>query len=114
MIFLLNREYILWEVVELARLHMCEVLRVPPAAIDAEIELHGESLSPVFRVDADECSGVDKNEIRKVMGAVYADCRRELEDRLAVAGYTRREYLERFVWNGEEATAEDGYEAATA
>ncbi len=106
MIFILNREYVLWEIVELARLHMCDVLRVPPNAIEASLELDTDNgkLSPEFQVDADLCKGVSKNDIRDVMGKVYADCKKEMEERLKLCDLTRQQYLEKFVWNDEEET----------
>lgn len=109
MIFIINREYILWEVVELARLHMCEVLKVPPAAIEAKLELSDEKLSPEFLIDADLCKGVSNVDIRQVMERIYKDCKAEMESRLAMADYTRKQYLEKFVWDGQEEK-----EAATA
>ncbi len=112
MIFILNREYVVWEVVELARLHMCEVLKVPPTAIEATLELNPDSgtLSPEFQIDADLCAGVKKNDIRKVMEKVYEDCKREMLERLEMCEFSRKQYLEKFVWNDEE----QGTEASTA
>lgn len=93
MIFLLNKEYVVWEVVELARLHMCEVLKVPTSAIEAKVELANEKLSPEFNVDVDQCHGVSVDDVREVMGEVYKECREEMEVRLYGVGKTRDEVL---------------------
>lgn len=114
MIFLLNREYVLWEIVELARLHMAEVLKVPASAIEAELDLGKEVLSPEFRIDADLCKGVTAEEIKAVMSAVYADCKVELYTRFIGINMTRKEYLERYCWNDEEEAKETGQEEAAS
>lgn len=93
MIFLLNKEYVVWEVVELARLHMCEVLRVPTSAIEAKLELANAKLSPEFLVDAEQCKGVTKEQIRDVMGEIYAECKEELQVRLYGVNKTRDDVL---------------------
>ncbi len=102
MIFILNSEYVLWEIVELARLHMCEVLKVPTSAIEAKMELNDEVMNPEFLVDADQCEGVNHAEIRQVLETVYTDCKQELYERLKDLNLTRSQYLEKYVWNAEE------------
>jgi len=82
MIFTLNKEYVFWEVVELARLQMCEVLKVPTSAIEAKLDLGIGVISPEFLVDADQCKGVTPEGIRAVLESVYAQCKEELEVRL--------------------------------
>ncbi len=114
MIFLLNSEYVLWEIVELARLQMCEVLKVPAAAIEAKLELNDDVLNPEFLVDADLCKGVEPEEIRQVLQTVYTDCKQELYERLKDLDLTRSQYLEKYVWNGEEKEKETGTGAATS
>lgn len=89
MIFLLNREFVVWEVVELTRLHICEVLRLTTDQVEAEIDLAGDTLSPEFRVDLDACLGVTPEQIRDVMRHTYADCKEEMERRLEGLSYTR-------------------------
>lgn len=88
MIFLLNPEYVVWEVVELARLQICEVLKVPTSKVEATIDLADGRMSPEFLVDADDVDGVTLDEIREVMRHVYADCKEEMESRLE--GVTKR------------------------
>lgn len=112
MIFLLNSEYVLWEIVELARLHMCEVLKVPLKAIEAKLELNNDTLNPEFTVDADYCKGVEPGEIRQVIETVYIDCKQELYERMKDLNLTREGYLDKYVWNDskeekEEARAEE-------
>jgi hypothetical protein len=102
MIFLLNREQVVWEIVELSRLHMCEVLRVPTAAIEAKVELANEKLSPEFLVDADQCKGVTKEQIREVMGDIYAECKAELDVRLYGLTKTRESVLRELRCESEE------------
>ena len=94
MIFLLNREYVMWEVVELARLHICEVLRLSTAEVEATLDLAGDKLSPEFQVDLDACKGITPDEIREVMRRVYADCKEEAEIRLKGVTQTRSEVMQ--------------------
>lgn len=94
MIFLLNREHIVWEAVELARLHMCEVLRVPREKVVAKVDLAGETLSPEFLIDMDDCEGVTPDQIRDVMRHTYLDCKDEMETRLKGAAQSRARVLE--------------------
>jgi len=93
MIFLLNKPYVVWECVELARLHMCEVLRVPPSAIIACLELSHAKLSPEFQVDAEQCKGVSPDQIREVMGDVYGQVKDELKTRLYGLDRTREDVM---------------------
>lgn len=89
MIFLLNREYVVWEVVELTRLHICEVLRLTTDKVEAKIDLAGDTLSPEFQVDLADCPGVTPEQIKDVMRHTYADCKEELERRLGGLPQTR-------------------------
>lgn len=93
MIFLLNKEYVVWEVVELARLHMCEVLRVPTIAVEAKLELANEKLSPEFLVDAEMCEGVTTESIKEVVEEVYKECKEEMLVRLHGVTKTRADVL---------------------
>ncbi len=93
MIFLLNPEYVVWEVVELARLQICEVLKVPTEKVEAKIDLADGKLSPEFLIDADDVEGVTPDEIREVMRNIYADCKEEMESRLAGISKRREDVL---------------------
>ncbi len=105
MIFPLNPEYVVWEVVELARLQMCEVLRVPTSAMEAKLELAAEKLSPEFMVDANVCKGVSTDDIRFVMEEIYKQCKEELEVRLDGVKQTRDAVLKELFCESEENTS---------
>ena len=111
MIFLLNRDYVFYEVLDLARHHICEVLKVPLSAIEVKIHKRGGTLSPEFLVDSDQADGVEPKQIRELMKSVYKDLKHEMEERFGGLRWTREEYLERFR-NGEEEE-EDEEEAIT-
>jgi hypothetical protein len=99
MIFLLNREYVVWEVVELTRLHICEVLCLSPDKVEAKIDLAGDTLSPEFGVDLDDCPGVTPEQIKDVMRYTYADCKEEMERRLEGLSQTRAQ-VQNLLWSG--------------
>ena len=94
MIFLLNREYVVWETVELARLHICEVLRLSTGQVKATIDLAGDKLSPEFLVDLDACEGITPDEIKEVMRHAYNDCKEEATTRLKGITQTREQTLQ--------------------
>lgn len=93
MIFLLNGEYVMWEVVELSRLHICEVLQISTGKVEAKIDLADAKLSPEFTLNLDDVKGVTADEVREVMKSVYLDCKAEAEVRLAGIKKTREDVL---------------------
>jgi hypothetical protein len=109
MIFLLNREHVLGEVMELARLHICEVLKLRPDQVEATLDLAGGTISPEFQVDLDDCPGISPDEIREVMRHAYADCKEEALVRLKGIEQTREQVL---TWNRGGMTDEE-YAAVT-
>ena len=93
MIFLLNRERVLLEVVELARLKIAGVLMVPSRAVTARLEMKSGSLVPVFDVDAEQAKGPSREELREVIATVYGETTVELSGRLAGLEMSRHEVL---------------------
>ena len=100
MIFLLNPEYVMWEIVEMARLQICEVLKVPKSKVQAKLDLADEKLSPEFTLDLDDVEGVTADEVREVMKNIYQDCKAEAEVRLAGVLDRRQDVLRKL--RGEE------------
>ena len=94
MIFLINREYVLWEVVEMARLQIAEILKVPASKVAAQVDLSAGLVSPNFEVPLDECEGLTPDAVRDVMAQVYADCKHDLEIRLKGTSQTRASVLQ--------------------
>jgi hypothetical protein len=90
LIFLLNRERVLLEVVELARLKIAGVLRVPAEAVSAHLERKDDKASPVFDISMDEAKGLTQDMVREVIASVYAETSMELANRLAGLSETRR------------------------
>ena len=82
MIVLLNKERVVYEVVELARLKMAGIMRVPSSAVEAKIELKGGLLSPTFAIDREQAKGLKSEQMRDVMSTVYTNLKAELKSRL--------------------------------
>lgn len=93
MIFLLNPEYVVWEVVEMARIQICEVLKVSTGKVEATIDLADGKLSPEFLVDMDYVEGITPDEVREVMRHIYADCKEEMKSRLKGVTKSREDVL---------------------
>lgn len=95
MIFILNKEYVAWEVVELTRLHICEILRVPTTKIHAKIDVSDGKLIPEFQVEADELvdEGIDVDKIREVIKHAYLECKEEMCVRLHGITKTRADVM---------------------
>jgi len=82
MIVLLNKERVIYEVVELARLKMAGIMRVEPRAVTAKIELKSGALSPSFSVNPLAAKGLKPEQMREVMARVYNNLKVELRSRL--------------------------------
>lgn len=93
MIFALTKDYVVWEVLELARLQMAEVLHVDPSVIEASADLGNEKLQPNFQLPLEAAKGLTPDEIRQVMAGIYQECKEELNVRLAGVMLTRDEVL---------------------
>jgi hypothetical protein len=93
MIFLFNKTYVIWEVIELARLHICEVLRIPPSAVEAKINMDNSGISPEFNVSMEACEGAQPEQIREVIESIYQDCKEEMHLRLVGVSRTRDDVL---------------------
>jgi hypothetical protein len=90
MIFLLNRERILLEVVELARLKIAALLDVDPARVTTRIELNEGKVSPVFEVASEGAEELAEGRVRDVVAAVYSRTMTEYTARLEGLQMTRR------------------------
>jgi hypothetical protein len=90
-IFLLNRERVLLEVVELARLKIAALLKLPGPAVSARIELKAGRLSPVFEVASDMARGLSEVDVREAIASVREGTRAELTTRLEGLQITRQQ-----------------------
>lgn len=90
MIFLINRERVLLEVVELARLKIAALLDLPAQAVAARMELEAGKVSPVFEVASGHARERSEGHIRDVVASVYARTMEEYAARLEGLEMTRR------------------------
>jgi hypothetical protein len=93
MIFLLNRERVLVEVVELARLKIAGLLRVPASSVTARLDLKDGKVSPVFEVETKEALGIPQAAVQEVIASIYAETMTEFAARMEGLRMTRREML---------------------
>lgn len=71
-IVLLNKEGVVTEIMELARLKIAAVLHVPVAAVKTRWEHEeGKAPRPAFDVDMTKVENMDEDEVRQSMGAVW-------------------------------------------
>lgn len=78
MIFLLNRERVLSEIMELATLQISKRLNIPESKVHSNVELDGDRIKPSFGIDGDVVSD-DAND---AIGDVWGVLRVELTNRL--------------------------------
>jgi len=88
MIFLLNRERILKEVLELATLKISEVLGVEPEKINVRVHVEDGVLKPQFKV-GDDYDKMSPPEVGAVITGVWDSVRPELINRLKGMNTTR-------------------------
>jgi hypothetical protein len=81
-IFLLNRERVLLEVLELARLKIASLLNVPAQAVAARMELNAGKVSPVFEVRSDEAQELSEEAVGEAIASVYSRIMEEYAIRL--------------------------------
>jgi hypothetical protein len=89
MIFLLNRERVLLEVIQLARLKIASLLNVPAQAVAARMELKAGMVSPVFEVSPDETKEFSEEAVRNAIASVYDRVMDECATRLDGLQMTR-------------------------
>lgn len=83
MIFLLNNERVLSEVLELARLKISGILSVRPDEVLAELEVADGKLRPKFQLKLDNPGALEKEYIQKCMADVWLNLvKPELASRL--------------------------------
>lgn len=80
MIFLINRERVLKEMMELARLKIATALNISDRLVTAEIKIEDGKLIPKFKVDNAQVGSVVL--IKRVIESVYIEIKQELAYRL--------------------------------
>lgn len=78
MIFLLNRERVLSEILELTKLQISKQLGVSESKVHIKVDLENGSIKPSFGIDED----VDPIRVKSVIGDVWGVLREELANRL--------------------------------
>ncbi len=90
MIVVLNRDVVLMEAVELARLKIAQALSCDPRLIDARIDLKDGKPAPTFGVPQEVVTDLPEADVREVLSSVYWGVRRELSERMEFLGTTRQ------------------------
>ena len=83
MIFLWNKERVLSEILELARLRISAQLEIPVAAIGVKLQLEGDSVKPAFSVAVNDIPDIEPEQLQSTMSEVWRGLRGELIKRLA-------------------------------
>ncbi len=84
MIFLLNRERVLSEVMELARLRIAGALKVDPDKVEAKVEVDGAKLMPNFSADVETSGALEVDYLQKTMADTWLTVAKpQLVERLA-------------------------------
>lgn len=83
MIFLYNRERVMFEIAQLATLQISDVLKVDPSVVTPKVEMAGGKPALAFDVDMDSCEGVEESEVKEVLASVYHEVKDELNRRLS-------------------------------
>lgn len=82
MIFLLNKERVLLEVTELARLRLAGWLAIDPAQVKARFELgKNNTPKPVFDINTEGCA-LGSRQVEESTKAIYGLMKEQLVDRL--------------------------------
>ena len=101
MLVLLNKERVLVEMLEWAHLRLANILKVPIQAIDAKWELNDDDdIVPTFKVDAEQCEGLDTQTIGEVIENVAHQMKVELRGRMIGLQMYRTEHFERLFERG--------------
>ena len=80
---LLNKEVVAAEIMELARLKISAMLRVPIEAVHARWEhKEGKAPTPAFDVDQSQVKDMKEDDIRQAMGATWRWLKDSLKERL--------------------------------
>jgi len=83
MIFLLNKERVLAEVGELARLHISGILKVKPEFVSVQFELVDGKIKPRFDVKTEVSGAWEQDYIQNTMQSVWSGwAKEELVNRL--------------------------------
>jgi len=88
MIFLLNRERVIMEVLEIARFKISKALGVSPRDVKTRVEIQNGKLSPVFDVAKGNLNATE-DEVREAVASIYAGITTELAERLEGLQSTR-------------------------
>jgi hypothetical protein len=81
-VLLLNREGVAAEVLELARVRIMGLLKVPDPAVKARWELKDDKATPAFDVDLAYVEEMSEDEIREAMGYAWRWVKGALHERL--------------------------------
>lgn len=83
MLVLCNKERVLREMMEWARLRLAEVLKVHPGHIKAKWEINFMGgMVPAFSVNTDECDGIEDLLITEVIQSVSRQMKEEMGIRM--------------------------------
>lgn len=82
MILVLNRDVVLLEMVELARLKIAQVFSCDPCLVQAEIGFKEGKPIPTFGVPEVVAEGLDIGDVKEVVSSIYWSVRHELTERL--------------------------------
>lgn len=93
MIFLINHERVIYEILELARLKISGILKVPPDAIRVSVEVEDGKLCPNVEIDPSQVEGVTPVQVRSVISTIYDRLKIDLRVRLTAMKRKRESYL---------------------
>lgn len=83
MLVLINKQTVMTEVLELSRLRIANVLRIPLISVQAQWETNTSGqVVPNFIVEFPDTPDITKSQVREVIKTVYQNCKAELRERL--------------------------------
>jgi hypothetical protein len=83
MLVLINKQRVMAEALELSRMKIAGILRIPLMSIQAQWETNTSGqVVPNFIVEFPETPGITKSQVRQVIKSVYDNLRNELRERL--------------------------------
>ena len=103
-LYLLTRETVIIECIELARMKIAGVLKVPLESVTAKVSVRKGRVSPEFQVGMGDAVGVTEDQIREVVGSVYRWVKAEMGQRMEGLRYYRYDKKNRIEAAKAEAT----------
>jgi len=82
MIFLLNNERVLLEIMELARLRIAQESGIAQAQVEARLEVKGRKITPTFRLEGEIAGALEKSYTEQLMRDVWRGVQIEMIERL--------------------------------